>query len=148
MLAKAIIARVGDVYTLELLKDLTKSNPAYVLDGDQVTTIMEVPDEVLEPKIEVSMETFFNPTVVHQQNGGEAMNELLEKDLSTEQYREYEFTDKVYKIENPAKLFYRTDGSTHRVVDAEGVTHCVPAPGVSGCVLRWKTKDSTVPVNF
>lgn len=120
---------------------------AIVLEGDQVTTMIEVPDEALEPKIKVSLENFFNPTVVHQQNG-EVMNDLLEKDLSTEQYREYEFTDKVYKIEKPVKLFYRSEGTTHRVVDSEGITHCVPAPGVSGCVLRWKTKDSSVPVNF
>jgi hypothetical protein len=73
---------------------------------------------------------------------------LNEKSLETEQYREYDFQGRIYKIENPVKLYNRTNGTTHRVVDKDGVVHCLPAPGHLGCVLRWKTKDEKVPVNF
>lgn len=58
------------------------------------------------------------------------------KDLSTEEWREYDFGDRTYRINCPKSLYVGT--TTHRVVDAEGVTHCVPAPGINGCVLRWK----------
>lgn len=68
--------------------------------------------------------------------------ELKENDLSAEAWREYEFGDKVYRINNPSKLYYRVGGSTHRVLDQDGVVHCVPAPGFNGCVLRWKNLDS------
>lgn len=75
-------------------------------------------------------------------------NELKEFDLTTEEYREYDFSGRVYRIDNPVSLFYRDGGTTHRVVDKDGVVHCLPAPGLQGCVLRWKNKDSSVPVNF
>lgn len=73
---------------------------------------------------------------------------LETKDVTTEEYREYDFGGRVYRINRPVSLFYRIGGSTHRVVDADGVAHCVPAPGVGDCVLRWKNVDTSVPVNF
>lgn len=76
------------------------------------------------------------------------MNELIEKDITTESWREYDFGGRVYKIDQPKTLFYRVSGTTHRVVDNESVVHCVPAPGVNGCVLRWTNKVKSVPVNF
>jgi hypothetical protein len=69
-------------------------------------------------------------------------------DITTELWREYDFAGRKYRIKNPKLLYYRRGGSTHRVVDAEGVAHCLPAPGEKGCVLTWKTKDENVPVNF
>lgn len=54
-----------------------------------------------------------------------------------ERWREYDFGGRVYRIDNPATVYFRKGGSTHRVVDANGISHCVPAPGVNGCVLRW-----------
>jgi hypothetical protein len=70
--------------------------------------------------------------------------------LSDEEWREYEWIDELgrvrsYRIAYPKALFYRTGGATHRVVDTSGVTHCIPAPGQLGCVLRWK---SQVEVTF
>lgn len=65
-------------------------------------------------------------------------------DLTDEEYREYEWyhhdspQPRCYRIDNPKALYYRVGGATHRIVDSNGVTHCVPAPGVMGCVLRWK----------
>ena len=68
------------------------------------------------------------------------------KDLTKEQWREYEFSERTYRIEAPQQLFIGE--TTHRVVDAAGVVHCVPAPGQLGCVLRWKPKDAGEPVQF
>lgn len=65
--------------------------------------------------------------------------DLVERDLlDVEEWREYDFGGRIYRIERPAKLITRAGGSTHRVMDAAGITHCLPAPGVAGCVLRWK----------
>lgn len=74
--------------------------------------------------------------------------DLIEQSLDTEMYREYDFNDRVYRIHNPVKLFMRKNGTTHRVLDAMNVIHCVPAPGEKGCVLRWKSKDEKKPVDF
>jgi len=41
-------------------------------------------------------------------------------------------------INNPKKVAFRVNGTTHRVEDAEGNVWCLPAPGVCGCVLSWK----------
>lgn len=76
------------------------------------------------------------------------MSDLQECDITTEEYREYDFDGRVYRIDKPVKLFYRPGGTTHRVLDQTGVVHCVPIPGEKGCVLRWKNLDSTTPVNF
>lgn len=61
---------------------------------------------------------------------------------------EYDFGGRVYRIGNPVELYTRPGGTTHRVVDSAGVVHCVPAPGIFGCVLRWQTKDLNNPVQF
>lgn len=73
---------------------------------------------------------------------------ISENSLSDEAWREYDWLQRVYRINNPVTLFSRHGGTTHRVLDAEGVVHCVPAPGEQGCVLRWKTKDPNKPVQF
>lgn len=65
------------------------------------------------------------------------------RDISSEQWREYDFAGRVYRIHAPKRLYVGT--TTHRVVDGEGVTHCLPAPGERGCVLRWK---ATPEVSF
>lgn len=70
------------------------------------------------------------------------------KDISAERWREYDFGGRVYRIDEPKSLYCRPGGTTHRVVDAAGVVHCVPAPGQQGCVLRWLPKDSGSPVQF
>lgn len=81
---------------------------------------------------------------------------LTKYDLTTEEWREYEWEfngqKRVYRIDAPQALYLRKTGhehgSTHRVTTADGVGHCVPAPGVWGCVIRWKNKDANNPVNF
>jgi hypothetical protein len=79
---------------------------------------------------------------------GAKVEELNEYDLTCEEYREYDWGGRVYTIHSPQKLFYRRGGTTHRVIDAEGVAHCIPAPGHLGCVLRLKSKDPSKPVSF
>lgn len=76
-------------------------------------------------------------------------NPILEcRDISHELWREYDFCDRVYRINNPKELYYRPGGTTHRVTDGDGVSHCVPAPGFYGCVLRWKNPPDMAPVQF
>jgi len=81
----------------------------------------------------------------------EIKNEYTVKNLEgIELWREYEFPgrDTAYRIKNPKSVVMRNGGATHRVVDSHGIAHCVPAPGVNGCVLRWKSVDENKPVEF
>jgi hypothetical protein len=73
---------------------------------------------------------------------------MTESDLRAEEWREYDFGGRVYRIDNPVTLFLRAGGSTHRVLDTAGMVHCLPAPGHHGCALRWKPRDTTKPVQF
>lgn len=70
------------------------------------------------------------------------------KDITCELWREYDFSGRIYRIENPKQLFWRDGGTTHRIVDSDGIVHCVPAPGFFGCILRWKSIDANKPVEF
>ena len=73
---------------------------------------------------------------------------LLEFDITCEMWREYLFPQAKYRIDNPVKLFLREGGTTHRVLDSNGVVHCLPAPGFNGCALRWKNREGESPCNF
>jgi hypothetical protein len=67
------------------------------------------------------------------------------KDLTVEHWREYDFGDRVYRIDDPVALYFREGGTTHRVVDSKGIVHCVPfGPSI---ILRWKNKIED-PVGF
>jgi hypothetical protein len=73
------------------------------------------------------------------------MSDLKEHNLKgTELWREYEFGAGefriTYRIGLPVTLWMRPGGTTHRVLDPNGVTHIVPAPGHFGCVLRYEGK--------
>ena len=74
------------------------------------------------------------------------MSELTKGDLTDELWREYDWGGRVYRIEAPVAVYMRAGGTTHRVVDSEGVVHCVPTVGHMGCVLRWKNKEGKGPV--
>lgn len=68
-----------------------------------------------------------------------AMSDLKKIEVSgIEEWREYDFGGRVYRIERPKAVDFRPGGETHRVTGADGIVHCVPAPGHMGCVLRWK----------
>lgn len=73
---------------------------------------------------------------------------MLPHDLTGEEWREYDFgtPPRIYRIMAPLTLWIGT--TTHRVLDHQGFVHCVPSPGWCGCVLRWKPKDPTQPVQF
>ena len=73
---------------------------------------------------------------------------LKEFDISHERWREYDWGGRKYRINKPKKLFIRDGGTTHRVVDSDGIAHCVPSVGVMGCVLRWYNGQDAPPVNF
>jgi hypothetical protein len=68
--------------------------------------------------------------------------------LTDEVWREYDFGGRVYRILAPKELYFRDGGTTHRILDTWGVVHCVPAPGVNGCVLRWQVVEGAEPVRF
>lgn len=78
--------------------------------------------------------------------------DIIKGDLTKEEWREYEWGQPnartTYRIGSPVTLFMRKGGTTHRVLDADGIVHLIPAPGQQGCVLRWKPKDATDPVQF
>jgi len=80
-------------------------------------------------------------------------NGLYKGDLSDEEWREYDWyydeedpvkISRQYRIDDPVFVYWRDGGTTHRVVDKEGIAHCVPVPGRMGCVLRWKNKSGEV----
>lgn len=70
--------------------------------------------------------------------------------VSSERWREYVQEDgTTYRIDNPVALYRRDDGTTHRVVDIEGVVHCVPCGKLHpNTVIRWQNRDITNPVNW
>jgi hypothetical protein len=84
------------------------------------------------------------------ETGDEEMRDMkmVEKDLSSEAWGEYDFGGRVYRITDPVKLFLRPGASTHRVVDSKGITHCMPAPGTGDCVLRWESREGQPKVSF
>jgi hypothetical protein len=75
-------------------------------------------------------------------------SDLVRLNLSCEEWRTYSWGEYKYRIHNPVAVYFRKGGETHRVVDADGVAHCVPAPGQKGCVLTWKNKPGFDPVGF
>jgi len=67
------------------------------------------------------------------------MSDLKKIDVKgVEEWREYDFDGRIYRIADPVSVEFREGSTTHRVTDAAGIVHCVPAPGQQGCVLRWK----------
>ena len=70
---------------------------------------------------------------------------MIEHDISTEQWREYDYGNgRVYRIETPVTLYIKEGGSGHRILDKEGVTHWVPV-NCHYC-LRWYAPAE--PVSF
>ncbi len=66
------------------------------------------------------------------------MADLVKIDVKgVERWREYDFSGRVYRIENPVSVEFRPGGATHRVTGEDGIVHCLPAPGTGDCVLRW-----------
>lgn len=68
-------------------------------------------------------------------------------DISHELWREYEHGDRIYRINYPVALIIRNQGTTHRVVDINNISHCHPIPG-NGCALRWFNGTNAQPVQF
>ena len=53
------------------------------------------------------------------------MAELKFEDISTEEFRCYEFPDMTIRIESPVELNVSKSGG-HRVLDKEGISHYIP----------------------
>lgn len=73
---------------------------------------------------------------------------MTKDDLSQEEWREYDFAGRTYRINRPVVLFRSKTGRTHRVLDFYGIVHCVPGVGQSDCVIRWEPKNRDDPVQF
>lgn len=73
---------------------------------------------------------------------------LIERDISSEQWREVLMKDFSVIIDKPVKLMYREGGSTHRVVTETGVVYCYPAPETGKAIITWKSKDGLPEVAF
>lgn len=67
-----------------------------------------------------------------------------------EEWREYRFYERdsgarrSYWIDSPRRICIRPGGSTHRVLDADGVVHIVPAIGVLGCIVRCRPISGSI----
>lgn len=65
-------------------------------------------------------------------------------DISTEQWREYNWTcpktgnSCSKKFHQPLQVAWREGGTTHRVKTDDKTWTLVPAPGVYGCTVTWK----------
>lgn len=75
---------------------------------------------------------------------------LIAYDITGELWREYEWghwqSRTVYRIDNPVAVVI--GHTTHRVIDSEGIVHCVPNVGRLGCVVRWAKKEGEPNVLF
>jgi hypothetical protein len=70
---------------------------------------------------------------------------MIEKRISTENWREYEYEDGyVLRINSPHTL-YISESGTHRVFDNHEIVHYVP-PGWR--TIRWSPVDVSQPVAF
>lgn len=60
-------------------------------------------------------------------------------DISSEEYREYEFGNSVVRIEQPQFLNV-SDSGGHRVLDGAGISHYIPDGWIH---LQWKAKSGS-----
>ena len=72
-------------------------------------------------------------------------DQYVTRAIDTEVWREYEWVNAfgathIVRINGPVSLITRKGGTTHRVIDVDGIVHCVPAPEKCGVVLRWNNK--------
>lgn len=76
------------------------------------------------------------------------MPEPTRHELPDYRWREYDFEGRVYRIEKPVALCTTPNGTTHRVEDADGIMHIVPAVGHFGCVVRYAKTDGAPKTTF
>jgi hypothetical protein len=58
-------------------------------------------------------------------------------DISSEEYREYDFGGDTVRIDAPLQLSVSSSGG-HRILDAAGISHYIPAHWIH---LYWKAKE-------
>ena len=115
--------------TVEALKDATKA-----------ATKFEIPSSLFA-EIEENLETkklLFRDV--------RAPLEILTKlkDISSEEYRIYQFEDYNYLVEEPVALYIRNSGA-HVVVDSEGESHYIPGGWLT---LVWSAKPGANHIDF
>lgn len=73
---------------------------------------------------------------------------IKKKSLNNEEWREYDYTGKTYRVHNPTLLYFYEGSDTHAIIDSEGILRVFPAPGYQGCHVTIKPKNSKNPVQF
>ena len=64
---------------------------------------------------------------------------IVPNDVSSEIFRTYHYGDGTsYTIHRPKQLYLLSGGSSHRVVDGDGVTHCPRRPWNA---ITWKQNN-------
>ena len=74
------------------------------------------------------------------------ISDMTETPITTEEWREYHYADSAsYRVTKPVRLWRKkdADGDSHRVLDADGVTHC---PKRGWLAISWKAPGE--PVSF
>jgi hypothetical protein len=75
------------------------------------------------------------------------------RDISGVIWREYSWVvngiERAVRIDRPKELFCRPGGTTHRIVDEDGLVYIVPSVGVMGCFITYKPRaDRDKAVRF
>jgi hypothetical protein len=77
----------------------------------------------------------------------EIPDDLKGFDISHEIYREYLVPGRSesYVIDYPLALMIRPGGASHRVIDKDGLAHCIP---MAGTIVRWFNGEGEPPCTF
>ena len=76
-------------------------------------------------------------------------SQYITADISDELWREVHLSSGLkLRIDNPATLIIRKGGSTHRVVDSDGVVYCYVAPETGHSYIKWMARPSKPAVRF
>jgi len=63
------------------------------------------------------------------------------KDISSEEYRVYQFADMEVRIEKPQWMNFNIKSGGHRVLDVDGISHYIPTGWRH---LYWKSENGFV----
>jgi hypothetical protein len=138
--------RIKEVNLRQILEFWSIKNMSGFRNG-----VRERIEELIERKKEAAVRrvTFKQQRQLKKELEVEKKKGKLKKvSLKEEEWREYDFEDRIYRINEPKELYLYQGCTTHRIVDSKGLVHCLPAPGHRKCVLRWKPKNSKKPVQF
>lgn len=77
-----------------------------------------------------------------------AMDRTDWKDISSEEWRMYEFPHGILTIKSPTRLLVcesSKGGDSHRVIDSDGLSYYVPSGWLA---IKWKPREGSPAVSF